>query len=185
MHVLIVPGWTGSGPEHWQSHWERSNPSYRRVRQRDWDHPTLAEWVACIDAEVEGCGGAVLLVGHSLGCAAIAHWATGGGGGSVVGALLVAPADVEAEGAPEALRGFAPMPRAPLPFASVVVASDDDEYVSRERAREFAEAWGGRFVPIGPAGHINTASGHGPWEEGHRLLRDLMAAASPSAPAMR
>ena len=29
--VLILPGLYNSGPEHWQSHWERAHPEFRRV----------------------------------------------------------------------------------------------------------------------------------------------------------
>ena len=35
--LLIVPGWQGSGPDHWQSRWERSLSTARRVQQADWD----------------------------------------------------------------------------------------------------------------------------------------------------
>jgi len=31
--VLIVPGWTNSGPQHWQTLWEHEHPEYRRVEQ--------------------------------------------------------------------------------------------------------------------------------------------------------
>ncbi len=42
-------------------------------------------------------------------------------------------------------------------------ASSDDPFVTLERAAAFAEAWGSRFVLIGAAGHINSASSLGPW----------------------
>jgi uncharacterized protein len=60
-----------------------------------------------------------------------------------------------------------------LPFPSVVVASTDDPYVSVARATEFAEAWGSRLTLIGDAGHINGASGHGPWPDGEAMLFEL------------
>jgi hypothetical protein len=52
------------------------------------------------------------------------------------------------------------------------VASTTDEWVSLVRARQFAAAWGSELVNIGPAGHINTASGYGEWPAGLELLRD-------------
>ena len=61
----------------------------------------------------------------------------------------------------------------PLPFPAIVIASDDDPYVSLERAREYARAWGAEFVLLERAGHINVASGHGPWAEGYELLARL------------
>ena len=47
--VLSVPGCQNSGPEHWQSLWERRYPEYRRVQQRDCERPRRADWVAGLD----------------------------------------------------------------------------------------------------------------------------------------
>jgi uncharacterized protein len=33
--VLILPGLDNSGPEHWQTHWQKQNPHFVRVEQRD------------------------------------------------------------------------------------------------------------------------------------------------------
>ena len=62
-----------------------------------------------------------------------------------------------------------------LPFPSVVIASTDDEYVSLDRARLFAGAWGSAFDVIGAAGHINAASGYGPWPDGRKKLAAFLA----------
>jgi predicted alpha/beta hydrolase family esterase len=180
--VLMVPGFTGSGPGHWQSFWEREEPAYRRVEQRDWDHPEPDEWVEALDRAVRaaagpgaGAGGAqVVLVGHSLGCTTIAKWAGAREAGPVVAAMLVAPSDVEAGTAPPEVRCFAPIPLRPLPFPSLVVTSTDDPLVTFPRAGTFARSWGARLVSIGSAGHIHTAAGYGPWPEGHEMLRGLL-----------
>ena len=37
---LILPGWQGSGPDHWQTHWQRLLPDARRVEQRTGSAPT-------------------------------------------------------------------------------------------------------------------------------------------------
>jgi uncharacterized protein len=113
-----------------------------------------------------------VLVAHSLGCIAIAHWAAEykhGGAGRVLAALLVAPADVDAPTARQAVHGFRPVPLGPLPFSSVVVASRTDPYLSFERATELAQAWGSSLVDAGDAGHLNTDAGYGPWPEGERI----------------
>ena len=65
------------------------------------------------------------------------------------------------------------MPLRRLPFPSVLVASTDDPYVTEERARTFAEAWGSRFVSAGDVGHINSQSGLGDWPAGFALLQEL------------
>lgn len=172
--VLIVPGINGSGPEHWQTHWQRILPNAERVEQFEWAHPRLADWVAGLAEAVRGRPGA-LLVAHSLGCALVAHWAGITGGRGVAGALLVAPADVECDSPPcRKLSEFAPMPMAPLAFPSLVAASRNDPYVSLQRAEGFAKAWRSTFVDVGAQGHINVASGHGPWLEGLSLLDPLL-----------
>ncbi|HEY7461668.1 MAG TPA: alpha/beta hydrolase [Gemmatimonadota bacterium] len=180
--VLMIPGFTGSSPGHWQSLWEREHPEYVRVQQRDWDHPDPVEWVAGVERAVAEAPDSVVLVGHSLGCTVIARFAAECPSPKVIGALLVAPSDVEAPTAPPEVRCFAPIPLAPLPFRSVVVASTNDEFVSLARAEEFARRWRARFVSIGAAGHIHTAAGYGPWPEGKRLLRELLEDAKGPAP---
>ncbi|MEB0164938.1 alpha/beta hydrolase, partial [Glaciimonas sp. CA11.2] len=32
--VLIVPGLNNSGPQHWQSRWERLYPAFERIEQK-------------------------------------------------------------------------------------------------------------------------------------------------------
>jgi len=171
--ILTIPGLWNSGPQHWQTYWEAKHPSVRRVQQRDWDRPDRDEWVATLDAVVRSCAEPPVLAAHSLGCALVAQWAIDCGGRGVRGALFVAPSDVEAPDYPIEGRSFSHMPLAKLPFPSIVIASTNDEYVSVERVRFFAKAWGSRIVIIGDAGHINGASGYGPWPEGETMLREF------------
>lgn len=169
----IIPGLGNSGPEHWQTWFESQGPEFTRIQQKEWDAPDLADWLAHIDAALEGKELAeVILVGHSLGCATVAHWARHSGK-RIKGALLVAPSDIEAPVYTFSATGFAPIPLDPIPFPTIVVASMDDVWVSLERARFFADNWGSRFVNIGAAGHINALSGHHHWREGLDLLKSL------------
>jgi uncharacterized protein len=170
--VLLLPGLYDSGPDHWQSHWERSNPEFARIVQRDWSSPARAEWVDTLENAVSTLGSDVVLVGHSTACALIAFWA-GQTRRTARAALIVAPSDTEASSYPAGPTGWTPMPLTKLPFPSIVVASTDDEYVTLERATLFASAWGSRFVDIGAAGHINSASGLGDWPVGKKLLAEL------------
>lgn len=173
--VLVLPGYGDSGPRHWQSLWEAADPAFRRVVQRDWLNPTLDEWRATLDAAVAACDRPPILLAHSLACALVAHWARRGGD-RAAGALLVAPADADMIALDlDAVASFAPVPLDPLPFASIVVASTDDPYVTLARAEAFARAWGARLVVIGAAGHINADAGYGEWPEGRRLLDELRA----------
>jgi predicted alpha/beta hydrolase family esterase len=172
---LILPGLNGSGPDHWQSWWPTSGRTARRVEQSDWDNPDLSAWRARLADAVTHHPGAIL-VAHSLACSLVAHFAASHPHAPVAGALLVAPADVEDERwAGTAVAGFAPLPLRPLPFPAVVAASSSDPFVTPPRARFFADRWRADFVDIGAAGHVNPASGFGPWPQGLELVRRLDA----------
>jgi len=106
--VIIIPGLGNSGPQHWQTHWQQQF-GFSRVEQNDWETPVCADWTGKINEEV--CKGGtpdVLLVAHSLGCAAVAYWVQQFGL-PIKGALLVSPADTEAESLPPGTSGFAPI----------------------------------------------------------------------------
>jgi predicted alpha/beta hydrolase family esterase len=171
--IVILPGLYDSGPEHWQSHWERTMPGIVRVTQRDWETPAREDWVATLERTVAEHGPDAVLVGHSTACALIAFWAAQTSR-TVRGALVVAPSDTEAPSYPKGPTGWTPMPTNRLSFPSTVVASTNDEYVTIERARVFAKAWGSTFVNIGEAGHINSASALGDWPRGRELLAELV-----------
>ncbi|WP_307719435.1 RBBP9/YdeN family alpha/beta hydrolase [Massilia cavernae] len=110
---------------------------------------------------------------QSLACVAVAKWAACGSPLTIAGAFLVAPSDVDAPSYPVEATGFQPMPMERLPFPTLMVASSNDEYVTIERARAFAAAWGSRLVEIKDAGHINGASGYGEWPEGETMLEEF------------
>jgi predicted alpha/beta hydrolase family esterase len=170
--VLVVPGLNGSGRGHWQSIWEARDPGLRRVEQHDWVRPCLGDWALALERAVRAAPAPVVLLAHSLGCALVAHWSRAGSAERVGAALLVAPADVDAAGDPT-LRSFAPLPLEPLPFETWLVASEDDPFCALERARAIARAWGARLLEAGRSGHLNVASGHGPWTDGEALLAEI------------
>ena len=174
--VLLLPGLGDSGPEHWQSYWERGDPSCTRVRQEEWDRPRCRDWCKRLESAVQESACPVVLCGHSSACALVCHWAATAPRASLAkvrGALLVAPSDPEGPAYPPGPTGFSPVPMMPLPFPSTVVASTDDAYVTVERAGEYARAWGSRLVILTAAGHINSASALGEWSAGQALLDAL------------
>jgi predicted alpha/beta hydrolase family esterase len=171
--ILTVPGLYNSGPDHWQSHWERELPECLRIGQKEWDAPRREDWVANIEAAFGFAQPPVYLAGHSLGCIAIAYWAQATRH-HVEGALMVAPADTEQEDFPSGPRGFQPLPTRKLPFPTIVVASENDPWISIERAQQMAKRWGSRFVNIGKAGHLGWNEKLGSWRGGQQLLRELM-----------
>lgn len=170
--VLILPGIGNSGPQHWQTLWQDAHPDFVRVRQRDWDRPVCVEWVMALDAAVRASGPQTVLVAHSLGCLAVAHWAALPHA-PLKAALLVAVPDPAGANFPAEASGFAATPTPRFDFASTVVASSDDPYGSPAHAARLAAAWGSRFVEAGAGGHLNAASGLGDWPTGWSLLEAL------------
>ncbi len=173
MTRLILPGYQGSPVGHWQRHWLDLDVTARMVEQEDFDAPELEAWLIALARAVAESPGAVLIA-HSLGTALVAHFAARYPDAPIGGALLVAPADVDRisrRGGP--FGSFAPLPRRPLPFASVLVASRNDPYMEFKRAAALAADWGSGFVDLGNAGHINIDSGFGPWTEGFYLAGGL------------
>ncbi|MEP6729529.1 MAG: alpha/beta hydrolase [bacterium] len=180
--TLILPGLSNSGPEHWQSLWERLDATCVRLQQAEWESPACSDWVATLDDAVKNLESNAVLVAHSSSCALVSHWvrvAPKEHLARIVGALLVAPSDPDGPSYPVGPTGFSPVPLERLPFPSIVVASEDDVYVTMSTARRYADEWGSELVSIGRAGHINSASGLGAWPAGYALLERLRSS-SPS-----
>jgi len=181
-HVIIVPGWHDSGPGHWQSLWAEQLPGAVRVQQDDWVTPSRLAWTTSITRTILNQPGPVIVVAHSLGCMATVHLPPEAVQ-RIQSALLVAPADPERRGV---LADYAPAPYQHLPYRNILVASSNDPYCSVRTAGAYARAWGSDFVRLQNAGHINVASGFGPWPLGLALLQSLVDepihAAAPGQP---
>lgn len=182
--ILIIPGWLGSGTNHWQSRWARSIESAKIVNEPDWIVPDENDWVENIEKSVSAASRPVVLVAHSVGVIAVAHAAFSLPRGKVAGAFLVSPADVEnasiwphPEGHiwPADGYGFTPIPLEKLPFSGVVISSSNDPYCTQDRARHFATSWQCEFINVGAHGHITTTSGFGPWPAGFDLLQKFLS----------
>ncbi len=171
--LLILPGLGGGSPEHWQARWAQKLSTARLVAQRDFEAPVLGEWVDAIARAAADATRPLILVGHSLGALAAVHAAPRLN--NVAAAFLVAPPSPSALRATPAIDpAFADVPRAPLAFPSVLVASRNDPWCSYEDAQAYAEAWGATLSDAGDSGHINPESGHGPWPEGLMRLAHFL-----------
>jgi predicted alpha/beta hydrolase family esterase len=168
--LIIVPGWRNSGPGHWQSLWAEQLPNTVRVEQDDWVTPSRKAWITSISKTILAQKGPVVVAAHSLGCIATTHLPHEVAR-RIHSALLVAPADPERRGI---LADFAPVPYQPLPYASFVVASNNDPYCPVRTAGAYARAWGSEFLRLQNAGHINVDSGHGCWPLGLSLVQTLL-----------
>ncbi|MCB1386153.1 MAG: serine hydrolase family protein [Nitratireductor sp.] len=181
--ILIVPGYKGSGEDHWQTRWENNLSAARRVQMGDWHKPVFEDWKKNLVDAVDETTKPVILVGHSIGSQVIVQ-AAREFAKPVAGALLVAPPDVaNPDIRPRHLLTFGPAPTDPLPFPSVTIASRNDPFCAFDVAERMAADWGSLFMDAGESGHINGESGHGPWPEGlmvfSRFLKHLKAPALP------
>lgn len=180
--ILIVPGLRDHVENHWQTLLAAQLPKVCSVPPLEHDKLSCAARVEAIERALATIDGPVVIVAHSAGAMMVAHWAQRAGSArhDIQGALLAAPADLETPmpaGYPTrdvlASHGWLPIPRAALPFPSILAASSNDPLTGLERARDFARDWGSRLVELGEVGHLNPASGHGHWPQVHELLQML------------
>lgn len=187
--VVLVPGLREHVAEHWQTRLAATLPGARLVEPMGPAVPRLDIRVAALDSTVRGVGGPVVIVAHSAGVLVTVHWASRCAASLVVGALLATPPDLARPlPAPypslEALHahGWSPLPLEPLPFPSILAASDDDPLGDPVRLRALAAGWGSRWHSIGSVGHLNPASGFGAWPDAVDLLAELTAEGGHSDP---
>lgn len=183
--VLVVPGLRDHVDAHWQTLLAtelalqgrpvRSVPAMGRVGLG------LDRKLEAIERAAQDIAGPIVVVAHSGGCVMLVHWARRTKR-PVHAALLATPPDFDKPmpagyptlAALEAA-GWLPVPRAPLPFPSIVAASRNDPLARFERVAELAQGWGSTLVDLGEVGHLNPASGFGPWSRAHEFITTLCA----------
>ena len=189
--VLIVPGLRDAVAEHWQTHLHGELQALGRpvhsVPPMGRTELDLAQRMDAIEAAAQAVDGPLLVVAHSAGCIAVAHWAQRTTC-TVQGALLATPPDFDhalPAGYPTPAQlqaaGWLPVPRERLPFRSAVAASRDDPLAGWVRVVALAWGWGSELVDLGEVGHLNPASGFGPWPRALQLVDQLVA--RPATPA--
>jgi predicted alpha/beta hydrolase family esterase len=171
---VLVPGRFNSGAQHWQSVWERELPIWQRLNQRHWDDGDIHRWTGSLRRLLARCTRPALLVGHSLGALAACCVAREMPA-ALGGVMLVAPAE------PARFHAEGDVPECALGVPAVVVASQNDPFMSLARAEYWARLWQGELVDLGEAGHINAESGFGPWAFGKDVLLTLVAKADARA----
>ena len=181
--VLIVPGLRDHVDQHWQTLLAAELPRVRTVPPMGREDLDCAGKVAAIEREAQAIDGPLIIVAHSGGVVMTVHWARQTRR-EVLGALLATPPDFETPmpaGYPtlDALRAgsWLPVPREPLPFPSIVAASRNDPLADYESVRRMAADWGSSLVDLGEVGHLNPASGYGPWPEAAQFIDRLSAVA--------
>ncbi len=168
--TLIVPGLDASPAPHWQHWWAATDPLALMVDLSDPARPLPAVWEAELASTILHHPGCVL-VGHSLGAVLISRILTKWPQLKVRAALLVAPAETRGS---DRIGHFGPIPESPLGVPTTVVASRNDPWMPFARSSALAQSWQADRVDLGFAGHINIASGYGPWPGGKALRDDLL-----------
>lgn len=192
--VVIVPGLRDHVAEHWQTWYAETLDDVRILPPLEPEKHAKLDLEARVsvleeivsEAADAAEGRAVVLVAHSAGVPIVVHWADRwanhwASAGRVQAALLATPPDFEVplpEGYPMArelrAHGWTPLPRRRLPFPTTVAASRNDPLASYRRVAGMAETWGSRLVDLGEVGHLNPASGFGPWPRVDELVADLV-----------
>jgi predicted alpha/beta hydrolase family esterase len=179
LRVLILHGWQGSGPDHWQT-WLAGRLRERGAQVRypdlpDCDVPCPDRWGAALHAELRALAAGDddaerVVVCHSLGCVLWLREAAGLAPGLHVDRVALVAPPCPGAAVPE-LAGFYPTgaDKAAIDAAAGhtrLVCSDDDPYCP---GRGAAEHWGRPLelvVDLVPgAGHLNVEAGYGPWPE--------------------
>jgi uncharacterized protein len=164
---LILHGYEGSGPDHWQT-WlaERLASAGERVSYPDLPdpyEPSLPAWRAALRRELRP---ELAVVAHSLACILWLHHSAAPVGPRAERVLLVAPPSLA--GAPEPIRSFFPVPLEPAGVAAAaeqtrLVCSDADPYCPEGAAAMYGEPLGIDVDLLDGAGHVNPEAGYGPW----------------------
>lgn len=178
--VLIVPGLRDHVPQHWQTLLAAALPDSVTVPPMGRADLDCQARVDAIEDAARAIDGPIVLVAHSGGCIMVAHWARQTQR-PVDAALLATPPDFDSPMPADypslaelGAAGWLPVPREPLPFPSLVCASRNDPLARLPRVLELARDWGSRVEDLGEVGHLNPASGYGPWPQAQALIAGLM-----------
>lgn len=187
--TLIVPGFRGSGPDHWQTWLETQLPLCTRIDGINWDEPVLAQWAGRVREVLAQAQQPVRIIAHSFGCLA-SIIAAADRPEQISELILVAPADADRFDCMGLKRDLTlgngrfnlsqVLPRS-LQVRGLLIASRDDPWLSFDKGAALAGQWLLDFHDAGNAGHINTESGYGAWP---RLLTLLEARAQTAAPVV-
>lgn len=170
--TLIIPGWNGSGPGHWQTWLEAESLAVGRPTLRpdfaDLDHPDLAEWLAALRTALDGLpADGYDVVAHSLGAVLwMHHVAANASSPRAARVLLVSPPSPHTS--IEEIRTFFPPP---LDIDTVrrgadgtaLVGGDADPYLPEGIAAAYGLPLKIATTVVEGGGHLNTDAGYGEW----------------------
>lgn len=153
--------------------WAADHPEYRWAPEPPGPPLVFRERVAALQDTIADSDEPAVLVAHSAGCVTTLLWASLHSG-PVEAALLVTPPDFDGPEPTDSTDISWRVPEIRLPFRAIVVASRTDPYCTFARSERYAQTWGAELVDAGDVGHLDTATGFGPWPDGERLLARLV-----------
>lgn len=170
--TVIVPGWNGSGPGHWQTWLDgqltEAGREVRRPAFADVDHPVLEEWLADLRTALEGLPeDGFDVVAHSLGAVLwLHHVADPGEAPRPARVALVAPPSPKLD-VPDVAAFFPP----PLDIdtvrrgadGTVLVGGDADPHLPEGITAAYGLPLKMATTLIEGGGHLNVDSGYGEW----------------------
>jgi len=184
-HVfLILHGWGGNKPEHWQEHLARElrdvNADVRAPKMPNPMSPDPMAWMEALHQALSEIpkDATLTVLAHSLGAinwirhAAMVEGMVERPGPQAERVLLVAPPYVMREipplDAPPGAADFFPPTLSKIGIAAlaretVLVASDTDDYATFDQSSAYADGLGIRIEKLPGGGHISPYYGYGEW----------------------
>lgn len=181
---LLLHGWGGNKPDHWQEHLARElAEAGQEVHYPKMSNPTAPDpkaWMDTLHSALAAVspGATLTVLAHSMGSVNWMHHAAmapGMGesrpGPQAARVLLVAPPYVIREIPPLDLVGtaqFFPPPLSKEGIALVgrettILASDTDDYATFDQSSAYADGLGVPIEKLAGAGHISPYYGYGAW----------------------
>ena len=170
--TVIIPGWGGSGPGHWQTWLEQqlraAGRETRRAEYPDVDRPDLAAWLQALRVALSGLPmDGFDVVAHCLGAVLwLHHVADPGDAPRPARVLLAAPPSPHLDDVQ--IAEFLPPPMDVETVrrgadGTVLVAGSDDPALPEGIADAYGRPLKMATTIVENGGHLNTESGFGAW----------------------
>jgi len=176
--VLLLHGWGGNKPNHWQE-WlaaelEKAGVDVRYPRMPDPGAPRLAAWLTRVHETVRLLPDAqrVTVLCHSLGAITWMHYSTATDLHVADRVLLVAPPyvcrDLPPADTPPGIQGFFPPPLDPDAIRraareTAIVCGEGDCYGTEDQTKAYADRLAVPLHLLAGAGHVSPYWGYGEW----------------------
>ena len=175
MKTLILHGWGGSDFPHWQSYLagelarDYGTVSFPLLKEKD--APKKDIWMAQVSEILEDFKPDIVVC-HSLANTLWFHLCNVQKAFHVKKLFLVAPPSLTCK--LTELSTFFPVDVPKQLFAQSVtlITSTNDQYMSIEEAESLGKCFSCEHIVLQEAGHINTASGYGAWDEMVEMVKN-------------